>query len=146
MIVRGTTPYHSFILPIDIKTIDKVYVTYTQNGKMVLDKSNESGSSDFSMVEWTIGDDNGAIISSETEIITDEEPESETQITIHLSQEDTLKFTFFPAAEKNIVIIQIRVLLTDGEAFASDPIHERVLGVLKDGVIGDLANEDEPIL
>ena len=69
-----------------------------------------------------------------TETLTEEELNS-CQLTVHLSQEDTLAFHFYPAAEKNIAVIQIRVLTTDGEAFASDPINERIFGVLKDGVI-----------
>jgi hypothetical protein len=68
------------------------------------------------------------------EILTEEERES-SQLTIHLSQEDTLKFHFYPAAKKNIAVIQIRILTKDGEAFASMPINERIFGVLHDGVI-----------
>ena len=41
MIMRGTTPYHSFILPIKAEEIDKIYLTYLQNDKVILDKTNE---------------------------------------------------------------------------------------------------------
>jgi len=37
----------------------------------------------------------------------------------------------------------VRLLTTDGEAYASDPTTERLMGVLKDGVIGGTEDEDE---
>ena len=52
-----------------------------------------------------------------------------------MSQEDTLAFKFYPAAEKNLAVIQVRLLTKDGEAYASDPVTERIMGVLKNGVI-----------
>ena len=39
MIMRGTTPYHSFILPMHADEITEIYVSYTQNGQMILDKT-----------------------------------------------------------------------------------------------------------
>ena len=39
MIIRGTTPYHNFILPILAKDINSIYVTYLQNDEVILDKS-----------------------------------------------------------------------------------------------------------
>ena len=41
MITRGTTPYHSFIIPLTSDEIDTIYVTYLQNGEVVVDKSKE---------------------------------------------------------------------------------------------------------
>ena len=117
MIVRGTTPYHSFILPLKTEDISTFYVTYLQNEEVVLDKQ--------------MGQD-GVAIESGTEELSEE-----SKITIHLTQEDTLKFHFYPAAEKNIAVIQVRVLDNNGEAYASNPVNERIFGVLKDGVIGD---------
>ena len=64
-----------------------------------------------------------------------EDEQSISQITLHLTQEDTLKFKFFPAARKNIAVIQLRILDKNGEAYASDPVNERIFGILKDGVI-----------
>ena len=127
MITRGTTPYHSFVLPLTTEEISEVYITYLQNGEVILDKS--------------IGDDIEIInIQDEFENASMNEPLEDfipsCELTIHLTQEDTLKFHFYPAAEKNIAVIQIRVLTTEGEAYASEPIHERIFGVLKDGVIG----------
>ena len=72
-----------------------------------------------------------------------EEESNSSQLTVHLTQEDTLKFHFYPAAKKNIAVIQIRLLTLDDEAFASMPINERVFGVLHDGVIPDVIEEEE---
>ena len=126
MIIRGTTPYHNFILPILAEDIDAIYVTYLQNNEVILDKSNLND--DFDIINLI------DLENANVEILTPEEQES-SQLTLHLSQEDTLKFHFYPAAKKNIAIIQIRILTTDGEAFASMPINERIFGVLHDGVI-----------
>ena len=125
MIMRGTTPYHSFILPIKAEEIDKIYLTYLQNDKVILDKTNE---------DVTITDIVDLYENASMEELTEEELNS-CQVVLHMSQEDTLAFKFYPAAEKNIAVIQIRLLTTDGEAYASDPVTERIMGVLKDGVI-----------
>ena len=127
MITRGTTPYHSFVLPLKTEDISQVYVTYLQNNEVILDKS--------------ISDVEIADIEDEYENASMNEPLEDfvpsCELTIHLTQEDTLKFHFYPAAEKNVAVVQIRVLTTEGEAYASEPIHERIFGVLKEGVIGN---------
>lgn len=134
MIIRGTTPYHNFILPILAEQIEAIYVTYLQNNEVILDKSNLTDDFD---IQNLLDLENANV-----EILTPEERES-SQLTLHLSQEDTLKFHFYPAAKKNIAVIQIRILTTDGEAFASMPINERIFGVLHDGIIPDEEEEDE---
>ena len=126
MIIRGTTPYHNFILPILAEQIEAIYVTYLQNNEVILDKSNLTDDFDINNLL--------DLENANVEILTPKERES-SQLTIHLSQEDTLKFHFYPAAKKNIAVIQIRILTTNGEAFASMPINERIFGVLHDGVI-----------
>ena len=127
MITRGTTPYHSFVLPLKTEDISQVYITYLQNNEVILDKS--------------ISDVEIADIENEYENASMNEPLEDfipsCELTIHLTQEDTLKFHFYPAAEKNVAVVQIRVLTTEGEAYASEPIHERIFGVLKEGVIGN---------
>ena len=65
-----------------------------------------------------------------------EEEQQSSQLTLHLTQEETLGFHFYPAAKKNIAVIHIRILTTDGEAYASEPIRERIFGTRRDGVIG----------
>lgn len=124
MIVRGTTPYHFFIIPIDPEKLSKVYITYMQNNEIVIDKT----TTDITIEPVEEELENASM---------EEQPEFviSSQITLHLTQEDTLKFHFYPAAEKNIAVVQVRILTTDGEAYASDPVHERIFGVLKDGVI-----------
>jgi len=126
MITRGTTPYHSFVLPLTTADINQVYITYLQNGEIILDKTTE----DITIADINDELDNATMNEETGEVI----PSSE--ITLHLTQEDTLKFHFYPAAERNIAVIQLRVLTNDGEAYASEPIHERIFGVLKEGVIG----------
>ena len=127
MITRGTTPYHSFVLPLKTEDISEVYITYLQNNEIIVDKT---------ISDVTIADiDNEYENASMNEPLEDFVPSCE--LTIHLTQEDTLKFHFYPAAEKNVAVVQIRVLTTEGEAYASEPIHERIFGILKDGVIGN---------
>ena len=139
MIIRGTTPYHNFILPVLAEDIKAIYVTYLQNEEVILNKSLIEGEeeSDDAFVLANLRD----LENASMEQLTEEERNS-CQLTLHLSQEDTLKFHFYPAARKNIAVIQIRILTTDDEAFASMPINERIFGVLLDGVI-PLEEEDE---
>ena len=40
MIIRGTTPYHSFILPILADEIDTIWITYCQNEDIIFERSN----------------------------------------------------------------------------------------------------------
>ena len=146
MIVRGTTPYHTFVLPMAVEDIDRVYVTYSQNGKVILDKTNEDLTlediettivPDTSDTESGNTDSEGTGTDAEdtgetTEII---EPEYASQVTIHLTQEDTLSFEIYPFANKNIAEVQIRVLDIHGEAYASDVVREKISNTLKDEVI-----------
>ena len=131
MIVRGTTPYHTFIVPLTAQQIDEVYITYLQNGEIILDKTKN----DVEITDIELETENAHMEDLEEEIIEEEIEPTLSQVTIHLTQEDTLKFKFFPAAEKNVAVVQLRILDTDGEAYASDPVHERIYGVLKEGVI-----------
>ena len=130
MIVRGTTPYHSFVLPLTSDQIDTLYITYMQNNEVILDK--QLGEEGVSIEDTNFETENAHM---ETLIEGDVTPAPSSKVTVHLTQEETLAFTFYPAARKNIAVIQVRVLGIDGEAYASDPITERIFGVLKDGVI-----------
>ena len=136
MIIRGTTPYHSFILPLEPEQIQVLYITYLQNNTVILDKEYTSESEEITIEPYTDELENASMNEQQSE---DEAAQDLTSslITVHLTQEDTLNFHFYPAAEKNIAVIQMRVLTTDGEAYASEPIRERIFGVLKDGVIGN---------
>lgn len=138
MIVRGTTPYHNFIIPFTSEDVSELYVTYLQNGETVVEKAlSDVDISDIDPATYNsfITDYNkGDSFATNDADYAEEEVASE--LVVHLTQEDTLGFKFWPAAEKNIAVIQIRILTSDGEAFASEPIKERIFGVLKDGVIG----------
>ena len=131
MIVRGTTPYHSFLVPMASEDIDKVYITYTQNEEVIIDKNKDDVT--IELIDDTT--ENASVEENSEEAIVVEEEQSISQITLHLTQEDTLGFKFYPAARKNIAVIQLRILDKSGEAYASDPVTERIFGVLKDGVI-----------
>ena len=138
MITRGTTPYHSFILPFSVEQIKALYITYLQNGEVVLERN----LSEIELHNLIADDDSFIVDENQGDYLPENDAEQEQdeielycQATVHLSQEDTLAFKFWPAAEKNIAVIQIRALTLDDEAFASEPIHERIYGVLKDGVI-----------
>lgn len=39
--IRGTTPTHTFILPFDAKTIDKIKITYSQLDRVILTKKDK---------------------------------------------------------------------------------------------------------
>lgn len=139
MLYRGTTPYHSFTLPLSTDKIAELYVTYMQNNQIIIERSLEDielNDVDLTTGNGFITDENKGDSFSSNDAVQDEtETITACEAIIHLTQEETLKFTFYPAAEKNIVVIQIRLLDTDGEAYASEPIRERLYGVLKDGVI-----------
>jgi hypothetical protein len=49
MIVRGTTPYHSFILPLEPAQIQVLYITYLQNNVVILDKEYTSESEEITI-------------------------------------------------------------------------------------------------
>ena len=130
MITRGTTPYHNFILPVLAEEIEELYVTYCQNEDNLFEKNLESEG--VSIENLSDKYENASV-----ENLPEEEFELSSELTIHLTQEDTLKFTFYPAAEKNIATINIRLLTVDKEAYASEPIKERIFGIRKEGVIGN---------
>ena len=57
-----------------------------------------------------------------------------TTITVPLSQEETLALNEYNIKEK-VVYIQLRVLLEDGQALASNVVEIKVSHLLKDGVL-----------
>ena len=104
--IRGTTPTHVFCkLPITSDKIKQLWVSYFQNGEEVLTK-------DISSATFT------------------DDPEEETCILeVTLSQEDTLLFDYGNAS------VQLRLLLVDDTALASDEVPLCVKRIIKDGVI-----------
>ena len=136
MIIRGTTPYHNFILPILAEDIDTLWVTYCQNEDEIIFRTSEVTDENMAIVNFVDMYENASM-----EQLSEEEQQC-SQLTLHLTQEETLGFHFYPAAKKNIAVIQIRILTTDGEAYASEPIRERIFGVRRTGVIGAAQEED----
>lgn len=128
MLLRGTTPYHSFTIPMKVENIVKLYITYFQNGEVILEKKSDNPEDGVVITNFEDMYDN-----AEIDPLTLSEEELNTSIaTVHLTQEDTLKFHFYPAAKKNIMLIQLRLLDIDDEAYASEPIRERVYGVFNE--------------
>lgn len=104
--VRGTTPTHIFSkLPVLSEEISEIWISYLQGGKALLTK-------DISAVHFEDDNDEGTCTASVT-----------------LSQEETLSFTPGPAT------VQVRLLLIDGTACASDEVRLLVKRIVKDGKI-----------
>ena len=137
MIIRGTTPYHNFILPILAEDIKTIWITYCQNDDIIFERTSEVEDANMSITNFVNLYENASM-----EQLTEEEQQC-SQLTLHLTQEETLKFHFYPAARKNIAVIQIRILTNDDEAYASEPIKERIFGVRHEGVIGEESKEEE---
>lgn len=137
MIVRGTTPYHNFILPVLAEEIDTIWVTYCQNEQIVFERSNLEEDNRMEIINLVDLYENASM-----EMLSDEEKTC-SQLTIHLTQEETLGFVFYAAARKNIAVIQVRILTVDGEAYASEPVNERIFGVRHEGVIGEETQNEE---
>lgn len=85
--IRGTTPTHTFKLPFDASIVQKAMVIYAQNDAVVLEKQAQ---------DCTMQDN---------------------EISVTLTQEDTLKFDCHFKVQ-----IQLRILTNQGQALASD-IH-----------------------
>ena len=103
---RGTTPIHKFKTTttagetIDMRSAEVVYMTYKQDGQVKLEKTKD-----------------------DMEITEDE-------ITIHLSQADTLGFSTIGEVE-----IECRARFMDDEAIASCILKIPVQKILKEGII-----------
>lgn len=98
--IRGTTPLLEFIIPFDTSQLAEAFVTLSQNGAVVVDKALTECNCD------------------------------ENRLSVHLTQEETLKLQCDCITE-----IQIRARTIAGEAVASQIIRERTDRILKDGVI-----------
>lgn len=102
MIYKGTTPTHTFALPVSKEAVDEVRVTYTQSSSVVFIKDTK---------DCVLTDDG---------------------VSVSLTQEETFQF------RDNIdVVIQVRVLTTDGQAFASDTVSVGVYRCLDGEVLTD---------
>lgn len=104
--IRGTTPTHVFSkLPVLANEIQEIWVTYLQSGKPILTKTKESVTFEDNTEEQTC------------------------TATVKLTQDDTLAFTSGSAS------VQVRLLLTDDTALASDEVALTVKRIIHDGKI-----------
>lgn len=97
--MRGTTPTHTFHVPIDLTGADVVYITYAQQETVKLEKSKQ---------DLTI---------------------TPTDITVALTQEDTLKF------ESGQILMQIRARFPNEKAVKSKIMFTSADKLLKEGAI-----------
>ena len=155
-IVRGTTPTLNFILPFGKDEMSEVILTFSQNGEKIIQYSGD----DLTIEQVEIETENSIIIDEnhgdgfisndydyeydEYESDSEEEPEKEIycNCSVHMKQEETLSFKFYPAAEKNIVVSQFKIVASDDEVYVSDPLNFRVYGDT-DGQVRPLIVEEE---
>lgn len=116
MIYRGSTPTHTFVFPFNIENITNIYVTYRQKGCNVIHKNFEDDFENFS-----------ADIEKR-------------EVSVSLSQRDTLALSCGKKYSDNIVEIQIRVLFESGSSIISDPIRDKVVDTATDFVMHDTSN------
>ena len=81
MIIRGTTPYHNFILPILAEEIDTLWVTYCQNEEEIIFRTSEVTDENMAIVNFVDMYENASM-----EQLSEEEQQS-SQLTLHLTQE-----------------------------------------------------------
>ena len=143
-ITRGTTPTFNFILPFSYD-MDDIRLTFMQNGRVIKRYESvdmvitpiltETENSDI--VDENYGDE---FISNDYDAEYPKPEEDENEVycncSITMSQEDTLSFNFYPAAEKNIAISQFKILI-DNEVYVSDPVNFRIYGDLDGNIIGE---------
>lgn len=135
-LIRGTTPRLNFLLPFDSTAISQIYLTFMQNGERIVQYDMSqldiepvgTEMEDSSITDANHGD---YLIVNDIDYNPGEDQEQEVycNCAIDMSEEDTLKFTFYPAAEKNIAYSQFKIC-TDSEVFVSDPINFRIYGDL----------------
>ena len=100
MIPVGCTCKNSFPFPYKKEEVASLYITYQENGKTILEKSLEECSF------------------------------SDGKISVHLTQEDSLKF-----CENALIKIQIRSRLTNGAVIKSVVMSSHTDEILKRGAI-----------
>lgn len=133
MIIRYTTPYHNFVLPFRVEDIEDLDITYSQNGKEII----QLGRNDVEIIDVSeiiknasMGQDYIDEIMNKTDEI-----DYSSVLKVHLTQEQTSLFTFYRAEEKNIALVQIRIRNINSDAFNSRPIKIRVYGSISEGVL-----------
>lgn len=104
MIVRGSTPTHVFNFPYSINNVKEAFITYKQDGRVVLDKRLADAKVD----------------------------KTAKTISLRLTQENTMAFVVNRKPKDNIVEIQVKLLFNNGEVVHSHKIRERVQDGLLD--------------
>lgn len=104
MIVRGSTPTHVFNFPHSIDNVKEAFITYKQDGRVVLDKRLADAKVD----------------------------KTAKTISLRLTQENTMAFVVNRKPKDNIVEIQVKLLFNNGEVVHSHKIRERVQDGLLD--------------
>lgn len=117
MIIRGATQTHVFRIPFDSEDIGAMYITYKQI--------------------------NGAVIEKSLEDITFDRSLGIAKVVF--SQNDTLSFKPYTTLNSDIVEIQCRAVLTNGKAYVTEELKERVKDVFKEGVITPPTDPDDPV-
>lgn len=149
-ITRGTTPTFNFILPFSSE-MDNIILTFTQNGEKIrqYEKSEMTITPILTETENSdITDENSGdeFISNNIDVEYPDPEEDENEVycncSIMMSQEDTLSFIFYPAAEKNIAVSQFKILVNN-EVFVSDPVNFRIMGDLDGNIIGPSGQEEQ---
>lgn len=103
---RLTTPTHRFIMALDPNEWSKFIISYSQNGKIILEKTEQD---DFEVESL----DNGA-----------------SALSLKLSQEETQLFDHTTSAH-----VQIRCQYANGDTFASNKMSFKVNDVINDTII-----------
>lgn len=110
---RGTTESIVIDIPLDIDLHEakEIWVSFTQSSKVLIQRKLSDSSLEIEFGE-------------------DEDGEAFQLLYFNLEQEDTLKFNTFDK-----LLVGIRILLEDGQAFASDPQLFKVYSPNQGGII-----------
>lgn len=98
--IRGTTPTHIFKIPFDTGQLKEIRISYAQDDKVIVEKNTSD-----------------CILKGD-------------EITVTLSQEDTLKFS-----HRKVVEVQLKVLTIDGGVLANNVIRVSAEEVLNEEVL-----------
>lgn len=110
---RATTPLHTFTFPDDPATYKKILITYSQNGTVVFEKTEED------LTFTTETEDERTIYKG----------------SLRLTQEEAN--TFSVGKYNSVAAVQVRVLDANDHAYASDIKYVNVKDVLDDQVLVD---------
>lgn len=132
MIKRYSTPYHDFILPFLMKDITKIRITYSQNGEILLEKTEQ----DVTITDIVDILDNASMGEDfKAKLRSRKYYKYCSLVTVHLTQEETALFTFHKAAEKNIAIVQFHLKDNKDDSFVSKPVRMRVYGINNEEIL-----------